>query len=114
MKGLILKDIMCLRKQLTVFCYVIIGVLIVSVMFVLSTRFGNLASGASEMLGDSEYGLITENSEEGIYRGMKKMLSEPGYYEYIRSRARLRMDWLSEDRITDKLEDCFERLLRTE
>ena len=29
MKGLILKDIMCLRKQLTVFCYVIIGVLIV-------------------------------------------------------------------------------------
>ena len=71
-------------------------------------------SGASEMLGDSEYGLITENSEEGIYRGMKKMLSEPGYYEYIRSRARLRMDWLSEDRITDKLEDCFERLLRTE
>ena len=50
MKGLILKDIMCLRKQLTVFCYVIIGVLIVSVMFVLSTRFGNLASGAREMM----------------------------------------------------------------
>ena len=53
MKGLILKDIMCLRKQLTVFCYVIIGVLIVSVMFVLSTRFGNIASGASEMLAEN-------------------------------------------------------------
>ena len=53
MKGLILKDIMCLRKQLTIFCYVIIGVLIVSVMFVLSTRFGNLASGAREMLAEN-------------------------------------------------------------
>ena len=50
MKGLIIKDIMCLKKQLTVFIYVIIGVFIVSVMYVLSVRYGNLALAGKEML----------------------------------------------------------------
>ena len=53
MKGLMIKDIMCLKKQLMVFCYVIIGVLIVSVMFVLSARFGNLAAAAQEMAAEN-------------------------------------------------------------
>lgn len=34
-------------------------------------------SGMRELLGDSEYGLITENSTEGIYLGLKKMLDRP-------------------------------------
>lgn len=34
-------------------------------------------SGVSEMLNDGALGLITENSEEGIYLGMKKALSQP-------------------------------------
>ncbi|SDQ35904.1 Glycosyltransferase involved in cell wall bisynthesis [Chryseobacterium soldanellicola] len=34
-------------------------------------------SGAHEMLKNGELGLIVENSEEGIYEGMKKALSEP-------------------------------------
>ncbi|WP_115982736.1 MULTISPECIES: glycosyltransferase [Chryseobacterium] len=38
-------------------------------------------SGASEMLKDGELGLIVENSEEGIYEGMKKALSQPGSFE---------------------------------
>ena len=50
MKGLILKDVMCLRKQLTVFCYVIAGVVIVSVLYVLSARFGNIAEAGREMM----------------------------------------------------------------
>ena len=50
MKGLIIKDIMCLRKQLMIFTFVIIGVLVVSVMYVLSARFGNLADVGREML----------------------------------------------------------------
>ena len=31
------------------------------------------SSGMREILGDSEYGLITENSDESLYQGMKKM-----------------------------------------
>lgn len=50
MKGLILKDVMCLKKQLTVFCYVIVGVIIVSLLYVLSARFGNLAEAGREMM----------------------------------------------------------------
>lgn len=34
-------------------------------------------SGVREMLNDGELGLIVENSEEGIYQGMKKILTEP-------------------------------------
>ena len=31
-------------------------------------------TGMKELLGDSEYGLITEDNEEGLYKGIKKML----------------------------------------
>lgn len=34
-------------------------------------------SGVREMLNEGELGLIVENSEEGIYGGMKRMLTEP-------------------------------------
>lgn len=34
-------------------------------------------SGVSEMLNDGELGLIIENSEEGIYEGMKTVLTKP-------------------------------------
>lgn len=50
MKGLIIKDLMCLRKQLIIFAYVVAGVLVVSIMFVLSARFGNIALGNQEMM----------------------------------------------------------------
>ena len=33
-------------------------------------------SGMTELLGDSEYGLITKNNEESLYLGMKKILSD--------------------------------------
>ena len=30
-----------------------------------------------EMLGENEYGVITENSEEALYQGVKEMLTAP-------------------------------------
>ena len=54
MKGLIFKDILCLKKQLMVYCYVLIGSLAVSVMFVLSARFGNLADVNAVMLAENQ------------------------------------------------------------
>lgn len=50
MKGLVLKDLMCLRKQLIIFGYVVVGVLVLSVMFVLSARFGNIAMASQAMM----------------------------------------------------------------
>lgn len=38
-------------------------------------------SGVQEMLEKGKLGLIVENSEEGIYEGMKKALTEPKFFE---------------------------------
>jgi len=38
-------------------------------------------SGVREMLKDGELGLIVENSEDGIYEGMKKFLTDKNITE---------------------------------
>lgn len=43
MKGLVLKDFICLKKSFKLFVCVTLGVIAVAVMFVLSSRFGNVA-----------------------------------------------------------------------
>lgn len=50
MKGLIIKDLMCLRKQMILFVYTVVGVLVLSIMFVLSARFGNIADANQTMM----------------------------------------------------------------
>ena len=53
MKGLIIKDIMCLKKQLTTFAYIIAGVVVISILYVLSSRFGNLAKAGVALLDEN-------------------------------------------------------------
>ena len=43
MKGLLIKDLYCLKKQIRFFIYVTLGVIYVSSLFVLSSRYGNAA-----------------------------------------------------------------------
>jgi hypothetical protein len=50
MRGLMFKDLMCMKKNLILFGYVVAGVLVISIMFVLSARFGNIALGSREMM----------------------------------------------------------------
>lgn len=50
MRGLVIKDLLCLRKQILLFAYTVAGVLVLSVMFVLSARFGNIAAANQEMM----------------------------------------------------------------
>lgn len=45
-------------------------------------------SGVREMLLEGELGLIVENSEEGIYQGMKKALASPQLFEAYQSRLK--------------------------
>lgn len=54
MKGLIIKDMMCLRKQRVIFIYTVVAVIVLSVMFVLSARFGNIALGNREMIAENQ------------------------------------------------------------
>ena len=61
-------------------------------------------SGARDMLGDSEYGLVVENSAEGLYAGMKQILSDPALFAHYQKKAEERKDYLSEDNIMDQVE----------
>lgn len=54
MKGLIRKDLYCLKKDIATFLTVTIGVMIISVLFVLSTQYGNLADAKMEIYAESQ------------------------------------------------------------
>ena len=48
-------------------------------------------SGMKEMLGEhNEYGIVTENSEMGLYRGIKALLDDPGLLDHYRQQALIR------------------------
>lgn len=64
-------------------------------------------SGMRELLGDSEYGLITENSEQGIYEGIKKMLTQPEVLAAYEDRACQRGKLFSKERTLRQTEDFF-------
>lgn len=50
-----------------------------------------LVAGAKELLGESEYGIIVENSKEGIYKGMKSVLDDPKLHpKYVDMAAKRR------------------------
>ena len=50
MRGLIIKDFYCLRRQLVSYGFILAGVIVISILFVLSYQYGNLAAGMQEMI----------------------------------------------------------------
>lgn len=64
-------------------------------------------TGMDELLGDSEYGLITEDSAEGIYTGLKKMLDEPELLKHYASAAKARGRDFSKNTILSQTEQFF-------
>ena len=64
-------------------------------------------SGMREMLGDSEYGLITENSEEALYHGIKCLLDDPALRAHYRDMARKRGEHFCTDRTVHAVEEMF-------
>ncbi len=68
-------------------------------------------SGATELLGENnEYGIVTENSEQGIYEGIRKMLSEPELLKHYKWQATERGDFFSCDKTVKAVEDMLEKL----
>ena len=64
MKGLIIKDFLCLRKQLTNYAFILAGVVVISILYVLSYRFGNIHAGILEM---TETGQISTTETVQIF-----------------------------------------------
>lgn len=68
--------------------------------------------GMREILGDSEFGMITEISEDGLYEGLKKMISDEKLKKYYSNKAAERGEDFSAKALAEKTEVMFERKLR--
>lgn len=64
-------------------------------------------SGMNELLGDSQYGLITEDSAEGLYKGMKRLLDEPALRKQYAEAAALRGKAFSKEKLVAQTEQFF-------
>jgi glycosyltransferase involved in cell wall biosynthesis len=69
-------------------------------------------SGMDELLGDNEFGLITEDSVEGIYQGMKRMLENPELRAHYAQKAAIRGRDFSKEELVKQTEQFFEELLK--
>ena len=67
-----------------------------------------LCSGMQEMLGENnEYGIVTENNEDALYEGIKKMLTTPGMLEDYATKALERGKVFSTDKTTKAVEEML-------
>lgn len=69
-------------------------------------------SGMVELLGNSEYGLITENSDQGFYEGMKRMIADEGLRKYYEEKAKLRGKAFSKAERIAETESFFHSVLK--
>lgn len=56
MKGLICKDYYCLKKEIHMFFGITIGVIVMAVLFTLSSKYGNVAKSVAEMSKEDPLG----------------------------------------------------------
>lgn len=69
-------------------------------------------SGMRELLGDSEYGLITAVDDEAFYEGMKKMLLDGAVRAEYARKAAVRGEQFSTSKMVKDTEDFFVDCLR--
>lgn len=68
-------------------------------------------SGAKELLGsNNEYGIVVDNSEEGVYKGIKTLLSNPELLLYYREKAAERGSFFSREKTVKAVEDMMDNL----
>lgn len=68
-------------------------------------------SGMGEMLGDNEYGLIVENSENGIYKGLKQFLEEENLLKDYKEKSKIRGRFFSKKARVEDIEEMLINLI---
>ena len=72
-------------------------------------------SGMKEMLGEeNEYGLVTENDENALYAGIKKLLDDPELWRHYKKRASIRGKDFSTEETVRAVEEMLFALERKE
>lgn len=69
-------------------------------------------AGMQEMLGKNEYGIITENSEEALYDGLKRLLAEPETLAYYKKKAQERATFFSPEQTVGAVEQMLEEVVK--
>lgn len=69
-------------------------------------------SGMREMLGDSEFGLITENSEDALYQGIKRLLDDSALLQHYREKARERGEYFNTQNTVKAVEAMLMDILK--
>ena len=64
-------------------------------------------SGAREILGENEFGIVVENSKEGIYNGLKELLSDPDKIAYYKRKARERASFFDSRNTVKAVEELI-------
>lgn len=68
-------------------------------------------SGMKEMLGENnEYGIVTENNEEALYQGIKRLLDDPALLAHYKERAAQRGKTFSTANTVRAVEEMLENL----
>ena len=67
-------------------------------------------SGMRELLGNSEYGLIVDNSESALKDGLRQMLTDKSFRSYIANSAKNKGKDFSSKMLTVQAERFFEKL----
>ena len=71
-------------------------------------------SGMKEMLGtNNEFGIITENNEEALYKGITSLLDNPQKLEYYRKQAEIRGKQFETKNTVEKVENMFKKIVQT-
>lgn len=70
---------------------------------VLSTE----CTGPCEILDNGKFGMIVKNSEEGLYQGLKTLLTDRDKLADYQKRTKLRKDFFDEDHICNEIEGLF-------
>lgn len=66
-----------------------------------------MCSGMKELLGENEYGIITENDEIALYRGVKKLLEDRKLLEYYTRKAKERGSKFSTEATVREIDQFF-------
>lgn len=67
-------------------------------------------TGMKELLGDSEYGMIVEDSEKGLYIGLKKIFDEPALAQQYEVVAKERGKKFSKEKVVEQTENFFQKI----
>ncbi len=64
-------------------------------------------SGMDELLGENEYGIITENNDEAFTEGLRKILSNPQLLDEYTKKAQTRGQHFSKEKLTAQTGNLF-------